>query len=348
MIEKRVFGSTQELGDQVMLYTLKAGEYEVSISTYGGIIVNLLVPDAHGHKADIVLGYDTLEGYEKGTAYFGALIGRVANRIKGGSFSVEGRQYHVPCNDNGVNALHGGPGGLHTKVWHVLTSEVDGAPAVHLSHISEAGEMGFPGTLKVHVDYILFPEGKLEITYAAIADRVTPVNLTNHAYFNLAGCEGNVLEHELQLFCDRYLPVDDQLIPTGEIVAVRDTPFDFTDGKPIGRDLVSVPGGYDHCMVLSDEGERLKRCAYVRDPKSGRSMRVYTTMEGVQFYSGNFLNGRDVGRDGTPYEKHAGFCLETQHFPDAVNQPDFPSCLLKPGETYKHTTVLEFNTYIKP
>lgn len=342
MIDKRVFGTTMEQREQIMLYTLTAGDYSMSVSTYGGIIVNLIVPDQYGRKADIVLGYNTLREYEEGSTYFGALIGRVANRIKGGQFSIGEREYHVPCN-NGPNALHGGPEGLNTKIWNVLTSEVDGAPAVHLSFISDDHEMGFPGTLKVHVDYILFPEGKLEITYAAVCDRITPVNLTNHSYFNLAGDGNDVLDHELQLYCDRYLPVDETLIPTGDILPVAGTPFDFTKGKRIGTDIFSFSGGYDHCMVLAEEGNHLKRCAYVKEPKTGRTMRVSTTMEGVQFYSGNFLNGKDKARDGNPYYQYAGFCLETQHFPDAVNQPNFPTCLLKPGETYKHTTLFEFN-----
>ena len=341
MIDKRVYGNASEYGDQVMLYTLQAGEYTMNVSTYGGIIVNLIAPDKHGRKADIVLGYSTLGEYERSTTYFGALIGRFANRIKDGKFSIDGRNYQVPRN-NGPNALHGGPEGLHTKIWNVLTSEVDGAPALHLSYISEEGEMGFPGTLKVHVDYILFPEGKLEITYAAICDRVTPVNLTNHAYFNLAGDGNDVLDHEIQLYCDKYLPVDDTLIPTGEIRSVAGTPFDFTAGKRIGKDIDEA-GGYDHCMVLTDTGDHLKRCAYVAERKTGRTMRVSTTMEGVQFYSGNFLNGTDIARDGNPYYQYAGFCLETQHFPDAMNHDNFPSCLLHPGETYKHTTLFEFN-----
>lgn len=342
MIEKREYGKTSEFGEQVMAYTLTAGEYRMTVSTYGGIILNLIVPDKMGRKADVVLGYGSLGEYEKSTTYFGALIGRFANRIKGGKFSIDGREYQVPCNDHGVNALHGGPEGLHTKIWDVLTSEVDGAPALHMSYISEDGEMGFPGTLKVHVDYILYPTGKLEMTYAAICDRTTPVNLTNHAYFNLAGDGSDVLNHELRLHCDKYLPVDEQLIPTGEITPVAQTPFDFTAGKPIGKDLDEA-GGYDHCMVLADKGDHLKQCAYVFEHKSGRSMRVSTTMEGVQFYSGNFLDGSDISRDGHPYTRHAGFCLETQHFPDAMNHEHFPNCLLHPKETYKHTTLLEFN-----
>ncbi|WP_422479330.1 aldose epimerase family protein [Pleomorphochaeta sp. DL1XJH-081] len=342
MIEKREFGKTTAFGEPVMAYTLTAGDYSMTVSTYGGTILNLIVPDAHGRKADIVLGYKSLSEYEKCTTYFGALIGRFANRIKGGKFTIDGRNYQVPCNDHGINSLHGGPEGLNTKIWDVLTSEVDGAPALHMSYVSEDGEMGFPGTLKVHVDYILYPEGKLEMTYAAICDRTTPVNLTNHAYFNLAGDGSDVLNHELKLYCDKYLPVDDQLIPTGEVKSVEGTPFDFTSGKTIGKDIEKA-GGYDHCMVLTTKGDHLKSCAYVKEPKSGRTMKVSTTMEGVQFYSGNFLDGSDTSRDGHPYTQYTGFCLETQHFPNAMNHKDFPNCLLHPGETYKHTTLLEFN-----
>jgi len=341
MIEKRDFGKTSEYGEPVQVYTITAGAYRLSVSTLGGTILSLETPDAQGKRENIVLGLPSVQDYEKSTTYMGSLIGRFANRIKAGKFSIDGHAYQVPCNDHGVNALHGGPEGLNTKLWNVLTSEVDGAPALHLSCISDDGEMGFPGRLKVHVDYILFPSGKLEITYAAVCDKTTPVNLTNHAYFNLAG-SGDVLDHELQLYCNAYLPVDDELIPTGEVRSVVDTPFDFTAGKPIGKDLEEA-GGYDHCMVLTDTGDHLKPCAYVRDPKSGRTMKVSTTMVGVQFYSGNFLDGSDVSPAGTPYGKHAGFCLETQQYPDAMNHDNFPSCLLRPGETYKHTTLLEFN-----
>lgn len=343
MITKRVHGTTRDYREQVMLYTLTAGEYEMSVSTYGATIVDLIAPDAFGRRANIVLGYRTFEEYERGTRFFGAMIGRVANRIRGGTFSIGEATYHVPCNERGVNALHGGAEGLHTRLWNVLTSEVDGAPAVHLSYITEAGENGFPGTLKVHVDYILYPEGRLEITCAAICDQITPVSLTNHSYFNLAGDGNDVLDHELRLRCDRYLPVDDSQIPTGEILPVKGTLFDFTRPKRIGKEIFSLQGGYDHCMVLAEEGDHLKEFAYVTESKTGRTMRVSTTMEAVQFYSGNHLDGTDKARDGNPYTQYAGFCLETQHYPDAVNHAHFPSSLVHPGETYKHTTLFEFN-----
>ena len=342
MIEKQVFGTTKAHGEQVLVYTLTAGAYSMKVSTYGGILLSLIVPDAQGNKADVVLGFSSLAEYEKSPVYMGALIGRYANRISGGSFTIDGNTYQVPRNERGVNALHGGPEGFDTKVWHALTSEVDGVPAVHLSYTSVSGEMGFPGTVKVHVDYVLHPEGKLEIIYAANTDATTPVNLTNHSYFNLAGDGGTILNHQLQLYCDAYLPFNDNRIPTGEIKPVAETPFDFTSAKPIGTDIEQV-GGYDHCFVLSERGDTLKECAYVVEPESGRSMRVLTTMEAVQFFSGNTMNGSDVSRDGIPYMQHSGFCLETQHFPDAMNHENFPNCLLKPNETYRHTTILKFN-----
>lgn len=342
MITKKKYGTTAKTHEQVDLYTLKAGSYSVSILTYGGVITSLLVPDKQGNIADVVLGYGSLTEYEQSTTYFGFLIGRFANRIRGGQFSIEGKDYQIPRNDNGINTLHGGPEGLHTKVWDATTSTAGDSPTLHLALVSPDGDMGFPGNLTVNVDYTLFSQGKLEIAYRATTDQATPLNLTNHSYFNLAGDGKDIRNHILQLDCDAYIPVDATLIPTGEVLPVVNTPFDFTKAKRIGEDLEAA-GGYDHCMVLSDRSEHLRRCASVTEPTTGRTMTVSTTLPGVQFYTGNFLNGSDISKNNVPYNKHAGFCLETQHFPNAMNHANFPNCILKPTETYKHTTVFEFN-----
>lgn len=339
MIHKTPHGTTKN-GEKAFLYTLEAGPYTATISTYGGTIVSLIAPDRDGKPGDVVLGYRTLGEYEQSATYFGALIGRFANRIAQGMFTLDGKTYLIPTNDGGVNALHGGTVGFDKRLWSALTSEVDGAPGLHLSLHSPDGEMGFPGNMRVYVDYLLRPAGELVINYAGTVDHRCPVNLTNHAYFNLAA-KGDILAHRLRLACDRYLPVNRYLIPTGEIAYVGETPFDFTEAKPIGRDIGQV-GGYDHCMVLDGKGEQLKECAYAEEPGSGRTLTVLTTMEAVQFYSGNFLGGGDIGKDGKPYRKHGGFCLETQHYPDAMNHPNFPTCILEPGESFRHTTVYRF------
>jgi aldose 1-epimerase len=339
MITKVAHGMSPA-SEQVWLYILEAGQFRAEISTYGGTLIRMYAPDRYGRRADVVLGYDKLEEYYPSTTYFGALIGRFANRIARGTFTMDGVTYHTPRNDNGLHTLHGGTQGFDKRVWTALTSEADGAPGLHLSLFSPDGEMGFPGNVRAYVDYILQPDGALEITYVATSDRKGPFNMTNHSYFNLSG-GGDILEHELKLDCDRYLPVDNLLIPTGQIQAVRGTPFDFTQTKPIGRDLKSA-GGYDHCMVLRDGKDSLKTFAWVNDPLSGRTLTVSTTKPAVQLYTGNFLNGSDIGKDGQVYHKHAGFCLETQHFPDAMNHENFPSCLMKPGESYRHTTIYKF------
>lgn len=341
MIKKEYYGITSQTNEVVDKYTLEMGEYALSVITWGGTITSLIVPDKEGKQGEVTLGYATLKEYEANTPYFGTLVGRYANRIKEGKFSIDGVEYQVPLNDNGLNALHGGTVGFNSKVWSAETEEDANKATLKLHLFSEDREMGFPGNLNVYVDYVLHKTGKLEIDYRATCDKTTPVNLTNHAYFNLAG-EGLILDHYLQLECDDYLPVDDALIVTGEIRSVEGTSFDFRAGKTIGRDI-EVTDGYDHCFVLRDQEEGLKQFAYVKETSSGRTMRLYTTMPGVQLYSGNFLNGSDMGRDGNPYDKHSGFCLETQHLPDAVNFPHFPNSLLKPGETYSHKTVIVFN-----
>ena len=322
MITTTLFGQTKT-GEDVHLFTLKNHDIEVQITNYGGIIVSILVPDKHNVKKNIVLGYKSLQEYEEGTSYFGALIGRVANRIHNGTYVLDGKTYRIPLHKDTPNALHGGPEGFNTKVWDAVPSE----NTLHLSYVSADGEMGFGGTVDVQVDYTLTEKGALEIAYQATTNSPTPINLTNHSYFNLTGEEVSILNHHLYLNCDRYLPVDEDLIPTGEIKEVAGTEFDFTTSKAIEK------GVYDHCMVLQDSEDALKECAYVKEVESGRTLRVLTTMEGVQFYSGNFLE-----------HKNTGFCLETQRFPDAVNQENFPSTILHPGETYRELTVFEFNS----
>jgi aldose 1-epimerase len=341
MIKKERYGVTSHTNEIVDQYTLEKGAFSLSVITWGGTITSLMIPDKEGKKGEITLGYATLREYESNSPYFGTLVGRYANRIKEGKFKIDGQEYQVPLNDNGLNALHGGTVGFNSKVWGAESEEDEEKATLKLSLFSEDGEMGFPGNLTVNVDYVLYKTGKLEIDYRATTDKTTPVNLTNHVYFNLAG-EGTILDHNLQLDCDGYLPVDDNLIVTGEIKDVAGTPFDFREGKPIGKEIEAV-GGYDHCFVLTAKENSLKRFAYVSEPTSGRTMALYTTKPGVQLYSGNFLNGSDVGRDGVPYHQHGGFCLETQHLPDAVNFPHFPDSLLRPGEIYRHKTVLEFN-----
>jgi aldose 1-epimerase len=339
MVSKRLHG-VLDSGEQVMLYTLEAGAYKVEISTYGGTIVRLWTPDRQGVSGDVVLGYDSLAEYGPSTTYFGAIIGRYANRIARGRFTIDGKTYAVPRNDHGLNALHGGTIGFDRRVWAALTSEADGAPGLHLSLFSADGEMGFPGNMRAYVEYILKPSGGLEIGYSVTCDQKCPVNLTNHSYFNLA-CGGDILGHQMMLDCDRYVPVASDLIPTGVVVPVSGTAFDFTTPKKIGHDIERA-GGYDHCMVLRECDGRLREFAMVMDPFSGRMMKVSTTKPAVQLYTGNFLNGKVAGKGGVRYPKHGGFCLETQYFPDAMNQSAFPNCILMPGEEYQHTTVYQF------
>lgn len=339
MITKQLYGELPD-GGQVFLYTLTAGSYRIQISTYGATLVRAQVPDRHGKQGDVVLGFDSLEAYRNAKGYLGATVGRFANRIAKASFMIDGKSYRLSANE-GENTLHGGKNGFDKRNWSALTSEADDAPGLHLSLVSEDGDQGFPGNMRAYVDYILKPTGELEITYVANCDRKCPINLTNHSYFNLAGT-GDILSHELELACDKYLPVDAHLIPTGQILSVKGTPFDFNKRKAIGRDIAKTVGGYDHCMVLRDTSDTLRRFGKVWERTSGRTLELYSTMLAVQFYSGNHLQGTDVGREGHPYLIHQGFCLETEHFPDAPNRPHFPDCIQEPGEEYKHKTVYKF------
>ncbi len=340
-VEKAFFGMTPE-GDSVMLYTLKNElEIEVKIMNYGGIITEIKTPDRNGKLDNITLGFDNLQQYLDGHPNFGALIGRYGNRIGGAQFSLDGETYTLAAN-NGNNSLHGGVIGFDDVVWTPEVISCDERAALQLSYLSPDGEEGFPGNLKVVVTYELLMD-KLYINYEAETDKATPVNLTNHAYFNLA-CEGTILDHVLYINASRYTPVNDELIPTGAIDNVEGTPFDFRKPTVIGErfgELGNDPVGYDHNFVLDKPEGELGLAAKAMDPQSGRFVEVTTTEPGVQFYTGNFLNGSLVSGDFV-YNQYAGFCLETQHFPDSPNQPDFPSTILRPGEKYITRTIFRF------
>jgi aldose 1-epimerase len=345
-IQRQAFGKTAD-GQTVDLYTLtNRNGVEAKIMTYGGTVVSLRVPDRNGKLGDVVLGYDSLEGYLKNNPYFGSIIGRYGNRIAGGKFSLNGRQYTLARN-NGENHLHGGVKGFDKVVWQAKESNTKDGPSLTLSYVSKDGEEGYPGNLSVTVVYTLTDKNELKIDYAATTDKETVVNLTHHSYFNLAG-RGSILDHQLTIHADRFTPVDGGLIPTGELRSVKGTPMDFTRPAAIGaridqQDEQLILGkGYDHNWVLGSGGGRLAHAATVYEPASGRVMEVHTTEPGLQFYSGNFLDGSITGKGGEVYAKRAGFCLETQHFPDSPNHPNFPSTVLRPGRKYSTTTIYKF------
>lgn len=338
-ISEKHFGTAD--GQSVSLYTLTNERgFEVSITNYGGAVVSLVAPDRHGEFADVVLGYETLEEYVRNPRYFGGLIGRHANRIGLGKFSLNGHEYQLTQN-NGVNHLHGGAKGFDKRVWEAFDQKVPGAASLRLQYLSVDGEEGYPGNLRAEVTYTLLPDNELEINYSATTDRDTIVNLTNHSYFNLAG-SGDILDHELTLHADAFTPVSKELIPTGEITPVENTPMDFRRAKPIGKDLGSA-GGYDHNFVLKDYDGALRSAARLYEPNSGRVLEILTTEPGIQFYSGNFLDGSLTGKGGVVYHKYTGLCLEPQHFPDAPNHANFPRTVLKPGETYRHVSKYRFS-----
>lgn len=306
---------------------------EVSITNYGGTITSIKAPNRDGVFGDVVLGYDTIDEYMRNPRYLGALIGRYANRIAGGKFSLNGVEYQLAQN-NGANHLHGGNKGFDKQVW----TATENANALGLRYFSEDGEENYPGNLTVNVDYSLNDENELRIEYQAVSDKDTIVNLTNHSYFNLAG-RGDILDHELMLNAGAFTPVSENLIPTGEIQPVENTVMDFRTARAIGS------GGYDHNFVLRDwDNGSLRLVARLRDPVSGRVMEVLTTEPGIQFYSGNFLDGSLKGKDGVAYEQYAGLCLETQHFPDSPNHPNFPTTVLRAGEQYHQLTIYRFTT----
>jgi aldose 1-epimerase len=348
-IKKETFGKTTG-GEQIDLYSLKNKKgMEVSITNFGATVVTLKVPDRGGKATDIVLGYDTLDGYEKGTSYFGATVGRYGNRIAGGKFSLDGKTYTLPKN-NGENTLHGGIVGFNKRVWKAREIDSKEGEALEMSYLSADGEEGFPGSLSAKVVFTLPTDrNELKIDYTATTDKDTVLNLTNHSYFNLAG-EGNgdILDHVLTLHAKEFTPVDKGLIPTGELRNVAGTPMDFNSATAIGKRInesyeqLVFGKGYDHNWVLTRAGSGLVIAAEAYDPKSGRKLEVLTTEPGLQFYSGNFLDGAK-GKGNKPYPQRAAFCLETQHFPDSPNHPNFPSTVLKPNQVFHSQTVFRFS-----
>ncbi len=337
-------------GQVVDLITLRNGKgLEMTVLTYGGVIMSLKTPDATGALDDIVLGFDDLKSYVEKSPYFGCLIGRYGNRIAKGKFSIDGTAYTLATNNNGVNHLHGGNKGWDKAVWGFEPFQNAKGVGVVLTHTSKDGDEGYPGTVKAKVTYTLTDANQLIVDYEATTDKATVINLTQHTYFNLAGAKANdILGHELTLNAAQYTPVDDTLIPTGQIAPVEGTPFDFRASTKIGarigqdNEQLTRGKGYDHNFVLTRTGAGLSEAARVVEPLTGRTMTVATTEPGIQFYSGNFLDGTRVGKGGRVYPQRSGFCLETQHYPDSPNQPTFPSTVLRPGDKYSTQTVFTF------
>ena len=349
-VTRAAFGTTR---DQIPIdiFTLtNASGVELRAMTYGGIITSLKVPDRSGHVADIVLGFDRIDGYLKDPQYFGGLIGRYGNRIANGQFTLGGNTFTLAAN-NGPNHLHGGVKGFDKALWNAMQAETAEEVSVTFTRTSPDGEEGYPGTLQVSVRYLLTDRNELAIDYRATTDKATPVNLTQHSYFNLGADSGDVLGHELMLNASRYTPVDETMIPTGEIAPVEGTPFDFQEPAAIGlrieADDVQLKNGkgYDHNWVLNRTGPGLQRAALVVEPKSGRTLDIATTEPAIQFYSGNFLDGTITGKGGQVYKPRAGFCLETQHYPDSPNHPEFPSTILQPGQIYASKTVFTLGVH---
>jgi aldose 1-epimerase len=347
-VTRASFGSTRD-GKAVEMFTLtNANGIEIRAISYGGIITSLRTPDRSGQMADIVLGFDKLDGYVKDPPppFFGAIIGRYGNRIARGQFTLDGKTYKLATN-NGPNHLHGGNVGFDKVVW--AAEPLRDANGIAFTRTSGDGEEGYPGNLRVRVTYTLTDKNELVVDYTATTDKSTPVNLTQHSYFNLGGDgSGDILGHQLTLNADRYTPVSDTLIPTGTLAPVQGTPFDFRKATPIGARInqddpqLKNGKGYDHNWVLSRAASGLQLAAHVLEPKSGRTLEITTTEPGIQFYSGNFLDGTITGKGGHVYKHRSGFCLETQHFPDSPNQPSFPSTILKPGQEYRSRTVFTF------
>ncbi|MGW0572079.1 MULTISPECIES: aldose epimerase family protein [Streptomyces] len=346
---KELFGELSD-GTKVHRWSLENGGTRLKVLSYGGIVQSLELPDGRGGHTNVSLGFDTAEAYETSSPYFGAIIGRYGNRIAKGRFSLDGEDHELPVNDGGHN-LHGGPEGFDRRIWDVEGYESGSDVGLILRRTSPDGEMGYPGTLTVRVTYTLTARGDWRVDYEATTDRATVVNLTNHVYWNLAGEDGgSVHDHVLLVAASRYTPVDAGLVPTGELAEVAGTPFDFRTPKTLGADLrqddpqLLYAKGIDHNMVL-DKGltERPEHIAHLREPVSGRTLKVATTEPGMQLYTGNFLDGTLVGTGGRAYRQGDAVCLETQHFPDSPNRPEFPSTVLRPGETYRSTTVHSFN-----
>ncbi len=349
-IKKESFGVLPN-GKRVDIYTLgNKNGLEIRIMNYGGAIVSAKIPDKNGNFTDVVLGYDSLKGYLENNPYFGAIVGRYANRIAKGKFTLKGKVYTLALN-NGPNHLHGGIKGFDKRVWDAVPEKIKNDVALKLHYFSKDGEEGYPGDLNVFVTYTLTNTNELRVDYSATTDKPTIVNLTNHTYWNLAG-KGDILNHEMMINADKFTPVDSTLIPTGEIKNVGGTPFDFRQSRPIGDQineddpqLVYAHGGYDQNWVLNKKvSGSLTLAARVTDPVSGRVLEVWTTEPGLQFYSGNFLDGSITGKNGQVYRKHDAFVLEAQHFPDSPNHPNFPSVVLNPGEKYTQTTIYKFKT----
>jgi len=337
-IKVEYFGSLPA-GDSIFQYTLSSDEgVSVKIINYGGILTQIITPDSDGNEENIILGYKSLEPYLNNSPYLGVIVGRYANRIANAEFTLDGETYTLAKN-NGNNTLHGGLKGFNQVVWNAEPIENEGSQSLKLTYHSPDMEEGYPGNMDVTVVYEL--KGKdLIMTYDATTDKATPVNLTNHAYFNLSQ-DGTILDHELTINASGYTPVNIELIPTGEIVPVEGTPFDFREPHTIGERIADVPGGYDHNYVIDREGAGMESAAFLADPNSGRTLEVLTMEPGIQFYSGNFLDG-SLGSEGVSYIQHFGMCLETQHFPDSPNQPDFPNTILRPGEKYHTQTIYRF------
>ena len=353
-VPSRSFGRLAD-GREARLFTLENGRGLVAeVTDFGGIIVRLLVPDRAGRAADVVLGVDSAGEFEAKAAGFNSVIGRYANRIAGGRFTLDGKTYQLETNSSsgGVPVhIHGGRQGFNRRLWAATPTARDGLPAVRLSLTSPDGDQGYPGNLQVEVLYSVTADGALRLDYTATTDRPTPLNLTNHAYFNLKGeGEGDILDHELTLRAARYTPVTPALIPTGELAPVAGTPFDFTRPRRIGERIaadhpqMAIGRGYDHNFVLDHRGDAPGLAALVHEPASGRVLEVLTTEPGVQLFTANHFAGRLLGKSGRAYPRYGGFCLETQHYPDSPNQPAFPSTILRPGQTFRSTTLFRFST----
>jgi len=343
-VEKEITHKSHD-GAPIEAYTLRGENGAVArVISYGATLTKLWMPDRDGNLADVVLGFDDIAAYTGPHPHFGGIVGRYANRIARGKFALDGREYLLDIN-NPPNSLHGGKAGFDRHVWQAKPATDPSIAAVHFSYKSADGEEGYPGNLSVDVTYALTPNNELQIDYAARTDKPTPINLTNHTYFNFRGA-GDVLGHVVQLNADSYTPVDATLIPTGEIRSVAGTPLDFRKPVAIGARIAEIsgdPGGYDHNFIVNGATGTLRCAALVHEPETGREMEVWTTEPAVQFYSGNFLDGTLSGKKSATYTKHSGFCLETQHYPDSVHHPNFPNVILRPGETYKQTTIYSFS-----
>lgn len=339
-VTKAEYGQLAD-GTAIDQYTLTNSKgTKVGIITWGAIVTGVHLPDKDGKVANVTLHFDDMAGWEKNPSYFGAIAGRYANRIAEGKFTLDDTEYQVTKNERDIQLLHGGTMGFDKRVWTAEEVKADDMVGVRLTYVSADGEEGFPGELTAHVEYQLTEENELRIEYEATTDKPTVVNLTNHCYWNLAGVDsGDVLPQVLELNCDKYLPVDENLIPTGELKAVEGLPFDFREAKPIGAGIQNLGDGFDHCFVVNGKAGELRHVASATDPESGRTMIIESTEPGVQFYTGNHFKGGD---ENNGYGQHQGFCLETNHYPNSPNEPDFPSTVLRPGETYRQTTVHRF------